>query len=558
MIIKENSIFKYYIKLTYKSIIFTIVILLSLYAIEIFQPFVSEKILNMLNERILEVGIFSEILDAIILYLLLDMGISFLLYVKTLIFETMNKNITRKLRVDILETIVNFKYQKTVKFDSGYLYARVGDGEKVAMLFSKVLPALISNVIYIVAILFAISTVSKMFSLVAALGVLIVFLVITGFFIIGRRYLGKGNQFKDAKNLHYIQTINGIKQIKTHRIGKIFLEKLANLNKGEYDNYMKKEVINTSVDSVLTLGENIAIAFLLMLGVRNVTNSNVNIGELYLCITYIRKLFVPIYTVIEDLDSAQRGMSSYLRICKFMKQDKEFNKYTVYPPLEDSIEKIEFKKVSFSYVENQNLFKNVSFEIYKNDVVAITGDNGIGKRTLINLLLKLYKPKAGKILINGNNISAISASSIREKITYIEQEPEMFIGNLEENITLLDENVDKIRLHEVIEKTKLGYLLNKNIEENGKNLTYGQKQMLALARAMYKKAEIVIWDEPTSTLDFETEKILNNCIKNLVKDKTLIIIAHRMSTIRKCPKVINITKDEVFEYTGEEIKKISL
>lgn len=554
MIIKENSIFKYYIKLTYKSIIITTIVLLSLYSIEIMQPFVSERILNILNSKIEFTGMYSKILDAIILYLLLDIAISFLLYIKTLIFETMNRNVTRKLRVDILETIVNFKYQKTMKYDSGYLYARVGDGEKVAMLFSKVLPALISNIIYILAILFVISSVSATFGIATTFGVLVVFLLITMFFLLGRKYLGQGNKYKDAKNLHYIQTINGIKQIKTHRIGKIFLEKLSLLNKGEYENYMKKEVINTSVESILTLGENVTIAFLLMFGINNYTNININIGELYLCITYIRKLFVPIYTVIEDLDNAQRGVSSYLRICKFMKEDKELNKYNVYPKLEEDINKIEFKKVSFSYVENQNLFKNISFEINKGDIVALTGDNGIGKRTIINLLLKLYKPKSGKIIVNDLNINNISASSIREKITYIEQEPEIFIGNLEDNITLLDKDVDKIKLHEVIEKTKLGYLLNKNIEENGKNLTYGQKQMIALARAMYKKANVIIWDEPTSTLDFETEKILNSCIKSMVKNKTVIVIAHRMSTIRKCPKVINITKDGVFEYKGDEIK----
>ena len=553
MIIKENSIFKYYIKLTYKTIILAICILLSLYSIEIIQPMVGEKIITILNQDIAVEVAFNKILDIIIIYLLLDIGIGLLLYIKNMVFETLTRNVTRKLRVDILETIVNFKYQKTVKFDSGYLYARVGDGEKVAKLFAKVFPKLVSNILYIAIILVVLSKVSIVISAVVTLAVIIVFAFILGFFILGRKYLGQGNQCKDAKNIHYIQTMNGIKQIKTHRLGKIFLDKLSTLNQGEYSNYMKKEIINTSVESLLTLGENIAIAFIIIKGITE-QNLNISIGELYLCISYIRKLFVPIYSVVEDLDNAQRGLSSYLRIGKFMRADKEFNKYNVYPKLTEPIEKIEFSNVSFSYVKNQNLFKNISFVINKNEIVAVTGDNGIGKRTLTNLFLKLYRVKTGKILVNDKNINSISASSIRRKIIYIEQEPEIFVGTLEDNITLLDKKVDKVKLHEVIKKTKLDYLLNKNINEMGKNLTYGQKQMIALARAMYKGGEVVIWDEPTSTLDFETEKTLNSCIKELAKDKTLIIIAHRMSTIKKCPKVLNITKDGVFEYAGSEIK----
>lgn len=553
MIIKENSIFKYYIKLTYKTIILAICILLSLYSIEIIQPMVGEKIITILNQDIAVEVAFNKILDIIIIYLLLDIGIGLLLYIKNMVFETLTRNVTRKLRVDILETIVNFKYQKTVKFDSGYLYARVGDGEKVAKLFAKVFPKLVSNILYIAIILVVLSKVSIVISAVVTLAVIIVFAFILGFFILGRKYLGQGNQCKDAKNIHYIQTMNGIKQIKTHRLGKIFLDKLSTLNQGEYSNYMKKEIINTSVESLLTLGENIAIAFIIIKGITE-QNLNISIGELYLCISYIRKLFVPIYSVVEDLDNAQRGLSSYLRIGKFMRADKEFNKYNVYPKLTEPIEKIEFSNVSFSYVKNQNLFKNISFVINKNEIVAVTGDNGIGKRTLTNLFLKLYRVKTGKILVNDKNINSISASSIRRKIIYIEQEPEIFVGTLEDNITLLDKKVDKVKLHEVIKKTKLDYLLNKNINEMGKNLTYGQKQMIALARAMYKGGEVVIWDEPTSTLDFETEKTLNSCIKELAKDKTLIIIAHRMSTIKKCPKVLNVTKDGVFEYAGSEIK----
>ena len=553
MIIKENSIFKYYIKLTYKTIILAIFILLSLYSIEIIQPIVGEKIITILNQKIAVEVAFNKILDVIIVYLLLDIGIGLLLYIKNMVFENLSRSVTRKLRVDILETIVNFKYQKTVKYDSGYLYARVGDGEKVAKLFSKVFPKLISNIVYICIILLVLSKVSPVIAAIVTFAVVVVFAIIALFFILGRKYLGKGNQFKDAKNIHYIQTMNGIKQIKTHRIGKIFLQKLATLNDGEYKNYMKKEVINTSVESLLTLGENIAIAMILIKGVTT-HSGNISIGELYLCISYIRKLFIPIFSVVEDLDNAQRGFSSYLRICKFMNEDKEFNKYNVYPPLKEKIEKIEFSDVSFSYVKNQNLFKNLSFIINEKEIVAITGENGVGKRTLTNLFLKLYKVKTGKILINGKNINNLSANSIRKKIIYIEQEPEIFVGTVEDNITLLDKKVDKVKLHKVIKKTKLDYLLNKNINEMGKNLTYGQKQMIALARAMYKGGEIIIWDEPTSTLDFETEKTLNSCIKEISKNKTLIIIAHRMSTIKKCPKVLNITKDGVFEYAGNEIK----
>ena len=205
---------------------------------------------------------------------------------------------------------------------------------------------------------------------------------------------------------------------------------------------------------------------------------------------------------------------------------------------------------------------DVDITIHKGEKVAFVGESGSGKTTLTKLLLHLYKPEEGNILINGNNIEDIQLETLRERIAYISQETFLFSGTIMENLML---GIDDASVDDVIEASKLAQaheFINElplryetMLEENGANLSGGQRQRLAIARAMLKKPDILILDEATSNLDAITERALDKTIHEYCKDMTTIFIAHRLSTIKDCDRIFVMEKGKIIETgTHEELK----
>jgi ATP-binding cassette subfamily B protein len=223
---------------------------------------------------------------------------------------------------------------------------------------------------------------------------------------------------------------------------------------------------------------------------------------------------------------------------------------------------ITFQKVKFRYGTRRLVLDDISLTIHKGEKVAFVGESGSGKTTLTKLLLHLYKPEEGNIIIQGNNIEDIKLETLRERISYISQETFLFSGTIMENLMLgiddvtVDDVIDAAKMaqaHEFINELPLRY--ETLLEENGANLSGGQRQRLAIARAMLKKPDILILDEATSNLDAITEKALDDTLKEYCKDMTTIFIAHRLSTVKDCDRIYVMEKGRIIESgTHEELK----
>ena len=222
---------------------------------------------------------------------------------------------------------------------------------------------------------------------------------------------------------------------------------------------------------------------------------------------------------------------------------------------------IEFKDVTFAYGSRPPVIKNFNLRIKQGEKIAFVGESGAGKSTLVRLLLRFINPSEGKICIGENDLSDLDYGKLRKKISYIPQTIELFTGTIIDNLKIGNPSVtyeDMVRvcrivgIHDTIQRLQNRY--GSFVEEGGQNFSGGEKQRLAIARALLSKADLYIFDEATSNLDSFSEQIIQDLIFNKIMDKTTIVVAHRLSTILRCDKICFLENGSIVEYgTHEEL-----
>lgn len=295
--------------------------------------------------------------------------------------------------------------------------------------------------------------------------------------------------------------------------------------------------------SISTLKELVRL-FVLAIGGFLIIKGHWSLGSLLAFQAYLSYIFDPANFFAQTNFSFQNAMASLERISSFYEILPEENNDNGYKP-ERLKGKIEFRNVSFSYNGKEPVLENLSFIIEPGCHAAIVGPSGVGKTTLISLILGFYKPSKGEILFDDNLVSYYSLKALRERIGYVSQNTRLLSGSLMDNLrygNLEASDKDVIEaakasgIHDFIVNLPNSY--NSYIGENGVNLSEGQKQRLSIARAIIKDPDILIMDEPTSSLDSILEKAIFESLPEVVRNKTLITIAHRLSTIQKSDKIL--------------------
>jgi ATP-binding cassette subfamily B protein/subfamily B ATP-binding cassette protein MsbA len=215
---------------------------------------------------------------------------------------------------------------------------------------------------------------------------------------------------------------------------------------------------------------------------------------------------------------------------------------------------LEFRNVSFDYIKGITVLKDISFKAKAGETVALVGPTGVGKTTLANLIPRFYDPDAGQILIDGKDIRDMDLTSLRKQVSFVSQDVFLFNGTVKENILYgrLDASDEEViaaakaaNAHDFIMELADGY--NTQVGERGVKLSGGQKQRISIARAILKDAPILILDEATSSVDTQTERLIQEALEKLMKNRTTIVIAHRLSTIQKADQIIVIKEGKITE-----------
>lgn len=378
--------------------------------------------------------------------------------------------------------------------------------------------------------------------------------------------------YRDVRKLNSIitndfsESINGIKTTKT-----------LNFEESNYDEF-RKDTLNFNNSAVkaaklsgtyrplVYLVSSLTVSVILWIGGRSVMESLISFGTLYMFVNLTQQFFEPIKTlamIFQDFQMAQASGERiiYLLECEpSIKDTKEvIRKYgTEFKPIKKNFEPIignvEFRNVNFHYVENDEILNNFNLKVNAGETIALVGETGSGKSTIVNLLCRFYEPTSGEILIDGVDYRNKSIGYLHSNLGYVLQAPHLFSGTIKDNIKLgnldaSDEDVVRasklVNAHEFITSLKDGY--DTDVGENGSRLSTGQKQLISFARAIIAKPSIFVLDEATSSIDTETEKIIQFAIDNIMKEKTSFVIAHRLSTIVNADRILVIDKGKIIE-----------
>ena len=283
-------------------------------------------------------------------------------------------------------------------------------------------------------------------------------------------------------------------------------------------------------------------------------NGNIEIGSYSILIFLTQRFLWPFTTLSETVDLFERSMASNKRILDLLNTEHIIKDNEDAITINNFDENIFFSNIGFNYDESKSLFKNLNFTIKNNSLTGIVGQTGSGKTTIIKLLLRFYDPKNGNILIGNHQIKKIKLKNLRENIGYVSQDIFMFDGSIKENIAYPDIGCDDEQINKAAALSQCSEFIEKLpnkydtlIGERGQKLSAGQKQRISIARALYKNPPILIFDEATSAIDNETEHLIQIALNEISKNRTTIVIAHRLSTVRNADNIIVIGEGDIIE-----------
>ena len=350
------------------------------------------------------------------------------------------------------------------------------------------------------------------------------------------------------------ERITGMKIIQLFTREKIEYNKFRSINEKHKNAWVRTVWYNSIFFPIAEILPSIAIGLVVWYGGLNaIADSSVTVGEIISFIMMNNMLFRPLRQIADKFNTLQMGMVAAERVFKIVDAvETEIDKGTI--PVRAFKGNVTFKDVYFSYIEDEEVIKGISFEVKSGDTVAIVGATGAGKSTIINLLNRFYDIRKGEITIDGINISDYKLHDLRKQIAVVLQDVFLFSDSIFNNITLKDKSITleevkrsakEIGIHEFIMTLPGGY--NYNVKERGVMLSVGQRQLIAFLRASVSKPSILILDEATSSIDSYAEQLIQEATEKITKNRTSIIIAHRLATIQKADKIIVMDNGKIVE-----------
>ncbi|MCX6638896.1 MAG: ABC transporter ATP-binding protein [bacterium] len=437
------------------------------------------------------------------------------------------------------------------------------DVEVINQMFTQGVVAIFGDVFILVGIIIAMLALNWKLALVTFSVLPVLFWIAFWFKTRVRDAFREMRQRLSTVNSYLQENIVGMRIVQLFRREGRNLNKFKDLNRGLMDSHVKTIFYFAVFFPGVELISSIAIALILWTGGGMILRNALTLGSLIAFILYAERFYRPVRDLAEKYNILQSAMASAERLFKLLDEEPLVQDAASPKRLPSKADSIEFRNVSFAYNGDDWVLKDVSFKVDAGQTVAIVGHTGAGKSTLINLLTRFYDVRSGQILLGGEDVRDVQQCDLRRKLAVVQQDVFIFARSVEENIRLgttiplkrVIESAQAVNAHRFIEKLPDGYATK--LEERGATLSSGERQLLAFARALVHDPPILILDEATSSVDTESEILIQEAIGRLLQGRTAIVIAHRLSTIQRADRII-VLHDGMIRETGTHQELLKL
>ena len=482
-------------------------------------------------------------------------------YLQAMILQKIGQKILSNLRMDIFTHIEKLSHEQLNKMPVGKLVTRVtNDTNSISMMFTNVLVTMVKNAMVIVAVLGAMLMLNYALTIMVLMFVPFVVLFTVIFRKFSRRAHRKVNDARTDINTYLSENLSGIKitQIFNREEQKMqdFLERGDKLKKARINQMFVFGIFRPMV-YMLNIS---TIMCLMYFGAKGQIQDTVVFGQTITSAIvvsfymYISKFYNPIQTLAEQFDVLQRSFAAAEKIFTIMDMVPEIVDEPDAIELDEIRGEIEFRDVWFAYKPGEWVLKGVSFHVEPRQTVAFVGSTGSGKTTILSLMVRNYDIQKGQILIDGIDIKKIKISSLRKHFGQMLQDVFLFSGDIRSNILLREEGISDEEVMEACRYVNADSFINKLeaglddvVQERGNNFSAGQRQLLSFARTIIHKPAVMILDEATANIDTETEILIQDSLEKMKNIGTMLIVAHRLSTIQHSDNIILLSKGEIIE-----------
>ena len=540
-----------------KSFVSVILLMLFSVAYDIISPIVIGNVTEMIK------GDFElkRLLATVLVYASILIVSLICSYVQTIILQRTGQRIVSSIRQDLFEHIEGLSHQQLHTMPVGMLVTRVAnDTDSISHMFVSVLVNLVKNVFIILGVLGAMLCLNYMLTLMVLCFVPFVILFTIIFRKFSRKAFRQVNTATSSINTFLSENLSGMKIIQAfnreERKKAEFDERNIRLGKSKRAQMFTFGIFRPMVYMLYIA----SVLCLFYIGSRGYLNNvsflgqTISAGTIVTFYMYLNKFYNPIQALAEQFNLLQHAFAS---------AEKIFTIFDIKPIVvdsDDAIElenvrgEIEFKDVWFSYVPNEWVLKGVSFKVNPKDTVAFVGSTGSGKTTILSLICRNYDIQKGQILIDGIDIKKIKISSLRRHFGQMLQDVFLFAGTVKSNIVLHNEDYTDDEVLRVCEYVNASHFINKlekgiytEVRERGNNFSQGQRQLLSFARTIIHKPSVMILDEATANIDTETELLIQSSLEKIMSIGTMLMVAHRLSTIQHADKIIVLSHGEIIE-----------
>jgi ATP-binding cassette, subfamily B, multidrug efflux pump len=500
------------------------------------------------------IGDYAGLLNITIILIILLTASGIFQYAHTYLSGWLGQYIIKDIRVQLYEHIMKMQLKFFDKTPIGRLVTRnVSDIETLSEVFSQGIAELIADVLQLVFILVFMFVLDWKLTLMS----LSTFpLLVISTYVFKEKIKQAFNEVRTAvSNLNsFVQEhITGMSIVQFFNSEEREYKKFKEINQ-EHKRANIKSVLYYSVYyPVSEVIQALGIGLIVWFGAKGVIQEYATFGDLTAFIMYLNMFFRPIRQIADRYNTLQMGIVSSSRIFDLLDNDEQIpNDGQIIPKQFEG--EVEFKNVWFAYVDDDYVLKDISFKVERGKTIALVGATGAGKSSVINLLTRFYDIDEGAILIDRIPVKDYELASLRSKIGVVLQDVFLFSNTIEENINLGNYEISRKQIYDAAELVGAKSFINKlpgkleyNVMERGATLSVGQRQLISFIRAMVYNPKIIVLDEATSSVDSETEELIQNAIQKMMSGRTSIVIAHRLSTIQNADKILVLDKGRIVE-----------